>query len=145
MAVMLVALLPGPAAGQDRTIGHAESRRFAGETLTIEGPVVQVSRAAGRSLWLSLGEAHPKSTLVIVIPEEFAQGISDPEMYEGAVVQILGRINRAGAPMPVIPGAPRGNARSTGTPRSPFVVVENMSRLRIIARADTSAAGPRRR
>lgn len=143
--MLLAALLPSAAVAQGSSvISHTEARQFTGETVTVEGPVAKAARGAGGTIWLSLGQPHPKATLVIVVPRELVEAIGDPASWEGKVVQVNGRINRAGAAMPAGPNGERGNS-TAGSPRTPFLLLGDMGRLRVVQRPDTSLTAPRAR
>jgi hypothetical protein len=128
---LLASVAPAWAAAQPVVIDHTKARTYVNEEVTLEGPVARVDRS-GRSLWFSLGRPHPSSTVVIIVPEEFASSYSDPRSYEGATVRVRGRL--ASTDLEGI-GIDRGSGvRLSGPkPRSPFIVLEDPSRMTIVA------------
>lgn len=144
---LLIGLLsPAMAWSQGPVVDHTRVRRFAGEEVTVEGPVARVAPAGGGSLWISLGRPHPSATIVIVVPMEYARGFDTPRSYEGAIIQVTGRIltGEAGGlgidptNTPRLPG---------GNPRTPFIVLQDLGRFKVISRPgqprpDTTASRP---
>lgn len=135
LSVFLLAssLVPSWAVAQPLVIDHTKARMYLNEDVTLEGPVARVDRS-GRSLWFSLGKPHPSSTVVIVVPAEFVSAFPDPRSYEGATIQVRGRLssgNQEGI----------GIDRSTGAtlsgpkPRSPFILLDDPSRLTVVTSA----------
>ena len=127
---LLASLGPSFAAAQPMVIDHTKARMYVNEEVTLEGPVARVDRNGG-ALWFSLGKPHPSSTVVVVITKEFVSAYPDPRVYEGATIRVRGRIssgNQEGI------GIDRsGGARLTGPkPRSPFIVLEDPSRLTVV-------------
>lgn len=142
IAAVLVALVPAVSLAQGRVVNHAEARRYGGDEVTIEGPVVKVESGGGGSLWLSLGEPHPRSTVVIILDQEFARTIEQADTLKGAVIRAYGRVAVAGSSG----GAqPRGNTPGLRgpAPRTPYLVVMDR-RLQVVSRPDTTLTGPNR-
>ncbi len=149
-ALSLIGLLvPGMAWAQGAVVDHSRARRYAGEEVTIEGPVARVAPGGGGSLWFSLGRPHPSASIVIVVLEEFAKGLDAPRSYEGAVIQVNGLIQTSqtmnSAAERSLVQVPPG-----GTPRTPFIVLQDLSRFKVISRSaeqrpDTTAIRPRPR
>lgn len=144
LAVLLVALVPTEGTAQDRVVDHTRVRRYSGEVVTVEGPVARVAPAGGGALWISLGKPHPSATIVIVVPAEFARSFDTPRTYEGAIVHVNGRIFTGE------PGGTTSDATATprlvgGNPRTPFIVLADLSRFRVVTPPDTSAVPPTRR
>lgn len=130
LATLLAALVPGGAWAQGRLVMHTDARRYGGEEVTIQGPVVQVTPGTGGSLWLSLGEPYPKSTIVIVIPGDFARTLHDPSTFEGATIQAFGLLSGVGGSTG---GAQRrGNSSGPRLPRTPYIVIEDLLRLKVL-------------
>lgn len=128
-AVLLCSASPSLLA-QARVVDHTKARMYLGEDVIIEGPVARADRASGGSIWFSLGKAHPSSTVVVVVPKEFASAFPEPRDLEGATVRVSGRLSSAET---AGIGLERTANRSmTGPkPRSPFIVLEDPSRLRV--------------
>jgi hypothetical protein len=127
---MLASLMPLGASAQPIVIDHSKARMYLNEEVTLEGPVARVDRSGG-GLWFSLGKPHPSSTVVIVVVAEFASAFPEPRSYEGATIRVRGRLssgNQEGI------GIDRsGGARLSGPkPRSPFIVLEDPSRLTVV-------------
>ena len=124
--------MPLAVSAQPRIVDHTKARMYINEEVTVEGPVARVDRGGGGALWFSLGKPHPSSTVVIVVPAEFASAFSDPRAYEGKLIRVSGRLSTGEA-------EGIGSDRSGGTrlrgpkPRSPFIVLEDASRLSIVA------------
>lgn len=139
LAVLVMTLVPTAGSAQDRVIDHTRVRRYSGEVVTVEGPVARVTPAGGGMLWISLGKPHPSATIVIVVPAEFARSFDSPRAYEGAIVHVNGRIftGEAGGTTTDATVTPR---LVGGNPRTPFIVLADLSRFRIVTPPDTSAA-----
>lgn len=132
LPLMLVSLVAAET-GAQQVVDHTRVRRYAGEEVTVEGPVARVAPASQGSLWISLGRPHPSATLVIVVAEEFVRSLDQPRSYEGATIQVTGRIHTGeaggiGIDRNVTPQLPGGN------PRTPFIVLQDISRLKVISR-----------
>jgi hypothetical protein len=129
--VLLLSLaVPLAVAAQPRIVDHTKARMFLNEDVTVEGPVARTERSGG-ALWFSLGKPHPSSTVVIVVPEEFVSGFPDPRSYEGATIRVSGRLSTGEAQG--IGTDRSGGARLSGPkPRSPFIVLEDPSRLTVV-------------
>lgn len=125
--LVLALILPLPIAAQARVIDHTKARMFLNEDVIVEGPVARVDRAARGALWFSLGKPHPSSTVVIVVPAEFANAFPDPRSYEGATVRAHGRLTTGEDQ-----GLSGGPALSGPKPRSPFIVLEDASKLIVV-------------
>lgn len=141
LAVLALTLIPVAGSAQDRVVDHTRARRYSGEVVTVEGPIARVAPAGGGMLWISLGKPHPSATIVIVVPAEFGRSFDSPRSYEGAIVQVNGRIftGEAGGTTTdatVTPTLPGGN------PRTPFIVLQDLNRFRIITPPDTTATQP---
>ncbi len=139
-------LIPSIAWSQSQVVDHSRVRRYAGEEITVEGPVARVAPGGGGSVWISLGRPHPSASLVIVVLEEFAKSLETPRYYDGAIIQVTGRIltGEAGGigidrtNTPQLPG---------GNPRTPFIVLQDIGRFRVVSRPgeprpDTTASRP---
>lgn len=117
-----------------QVVDHTKVRRYAGEEIIVRGPIARGDNAGGGTVWFSLGKPHPSATLVIVIPSAMATNFGDPRSYEGAVVEVMGRIltgDMGGTTTdPTIADAIR-----TGEPKTPYIVLKNASRLRVIQEA----------
>lgn len=144
---ILFSLLAVEAAAQ-QLVEHTRVRRFIGEEVTVEGPVARVAPARQGSLWISIGRPHPSASLVIVVPSDFVQSLDQPRSLEGATVRVTGRVYTGEA-------AETGIARGTstpelpgGNPRTPFIVLRDLSRLQVVARPgaapDTTTGVPPR-
>lgn len=144
LAVFVLALVSVASHAQDRVVDHTRVRRFSGEVVTVEGPVARVAPAGGGSLWISLGKPHPSATIVIVVPAEFARTFDTPRTYEGAIVHVNGRIftGEAGGTTTDATVTPR---LAGGNPRTPFIVLQDLSRFRIVTPPDTTGTPPPRR
>ena len=122
-----------------QVVDHTKVRRYAGEEVTVRGPIARGDNAGGGTVWFSLGKPHPSATLVIVIPSGMATNFKDPRSYEGAVVEVMGRIltgDMGGTTTdPTIADAIR-----TGQPKTPYIVLKNASRFRVVQ--DPPAAAP---
>ena len=127
--LLLLALLPGIASAQ--VVDHKQVRKYAGEEVTVRGPIARAQNMGGGTIWLSLGKPHPSATLVIVVPAELVGNFGDPRSYEGAVIEVQGRIltgEMGGIGIdPTIAGALRG-----GAPKTPYIVLKNASRIQIV-------------
>jgi hypothetical protein len=141
---VLLAMVPAVARSQGRVVNHTEVRRYAGEEATVEGLVVKVEPGGSGSLWLSLGDPHPRSTIVIILPEEFARTIETPDSLQGAVIRGYGRIMGAGASSSG--SQARGNTPGLRgrAPRTPYLVVLDR-RFQVVSRPDTTSTRPDRR
>lgn len=147
IALLFIGLLcPVMAWAQAPVVDHSRVRRYAGEEVTVEGPVARVAPGGGGSVWISLGRPHPSATLVIVVLEEYAKGLQTPRYYDGAIIQVTGRIltGESGG----IGIDPTNTPRLTGgNPRTPFIVLQDLNRFRVIsrpgdARSDTTTSRP---
>jgi hypothetical protein len=143
LAMTLATLVPSQAEAQGSVVDHARVRRYAGEVVTVEGPVARVAPGGAGSLWFSLGRPHPSATLVVVVLEEYVKSLDLPRNYEGAVIQVYGLVQtrddtRTAADLSLPP--PPG-----GTPRTPYIVLQDISRLKVISRPDSVPPSPRRR
>jgi len=128
VTVALLALaMPLPLVAQARIVDHTKARMFLNEDVIIEGPVARVDRAARGALWFSLGKPHPSSTVVIIVPTEFANAFPDPRSFEGATIRVHGRLTT---------GEDEGiGPKMTGQkPRTPFIILEDASRLTVVSR-----------
>lgn len=135
-ALLLLLIAPVEAWAQGQVVSHDRIRRYAGEEVTVEGPVARVAPAGSGSLWFSIGNrAHPSSSLVIVVLEEFVKGFDTPRSYEGAVIQVYGLVQTGAASTTAadrsVVASPPG-----GTPRTPYIVLQDMSRFKVISRPD---------
>lgn len=140
LAAMLVSLVPVTGSAQDRVVDHTRARRYSGEVITVEGPVARAAPGGAGTLWISLGKPHPSATVVIVVPSEFVPSLGTPRDLEGAIIQVRGRIFTGEA------GGTTTDATVTpqlqgGNPRSPFIVLQDLSRLRIVTPADSVPPG----
>ncbi|MDZ4675376.1 MAG: hypothetical protein SGI84_13040 [Gemmatimonadota bacterium] len=136
LAAMIITLVPAAGSAQDRIVDHTRARRYSGEEITVEGPVARVAPGGAGSLWISLGKPHPSATLVIVVAAEFVPSLGTPRSYEGAIIQVRGRVftGEAGGTTTdatVTPNLPGGN------PRTAFIVLQDLSRFRIITPPDS--------
>lgn len=129
--LIALVLLPAAAQTQPRIIDHTKARMYTNEDVIIEGPVAQAQRAAGGSVWFSLGKPHPSATVVVVVSADLAKGLDEPRSYEGAIVQVSGRVTtgeREG-----IGNDRSGGPRMTGPkPRTPYIVLEDLSKFRVV-------------
>ena len=133
-AFLLFSSLPIALAAQPRVIDHTKARMYLNEDVVLEGPVARVDRSGGGALWFSLGKPHPSSTVVIVVLSQYASNFPDPRSYEGAVVRVSGRLSTGEAEG--IGTDHSGGARLSGPkPRSPFIVLEDPSRLTVVTPA----------
>lgn len=134
VTALLATLVPAGAWAQGSVVMHTEARRYGGEEVTIQGPVVQVTPGTGGSLWLSLGEPYPKSTIVIVIHGDFARTLDDPSSFEGATIQAFGLVSGVGGSS----GGARARGNTAGPrlqgapPRTPYIVIEDLRRLKVL-------------
>jgi hypothetical protein len=116
---------------QAQVVDHTRVRRYAGEEITVRGPIARATNAGGGVVWFSLGKPHPSATLVIIITSALASNFGDPRGYEGATVEVMGRIltgEMGGVTNdPTIAGAIRG-----GEPKTPYIVLKDASRLRVV-------------
>lgn len=131
--LLLSLVLAGEALAQATVVDHSRVRRYAGEEITVEGPVARVAPGGGGTLWFSLGRPHPSATLVIVVAEEFVKGFDSPRSYEGAVVRVTGRIltgesGGIGIDRTNTPRLPGGN------PRTPFIILQDIGRFQVVSR-----------
>lgn len=133
---VLLSLLAVEASAQQE-IEHTRVRRFIGEEVTVEGPVARVAPGRQGSLWISLGRPHPSATLVIVVPEEFVTTLGQPRELEGATVKVTGRIYSGEAAETGISRATSTPQLAGGNPRTPFILLRDASRLRVVARPDS--------
>src|SRR5262245_17349978 len=128
--LLLCSASPSLLLAQTRVIDHTKARMYLGEEVIVEGPVARVDHANGGALWFSLGKAHPSSTVVIVVPKEFASAFPEPRTLEGATVRVSGKLSSAEtAGIGLERTANR--AMSGPKPRSPFIVIEDPSRLNV--------------
>jgi hypothetical protein len=131
-ACLISLLLPFAVSAQPRTVDHTKARLYLNEEVIVEGPVARVERGGAGALWFSLGKPHPSSTVVIVVPAEFSSSFGDPRSYEGATIRAQGRLSTGEA-------SGIGTDRSGGVrlqgpiPRSPFIVLDNPSRLIVVS------------
>lgn len=137
LVLLGLALAAQPLAAQ--AIDHTRVRRYAGEEITVRGPVARAANAGGGNVWLSLGRPHPNSTLVVIIPAGQAGNFGDVRTFEGTTIEVLGRIltpdmSTGATSDPTTAGAIRG-----GAPRTPYIVLTAASRLRVV---DTTAPPP---
>jgi hypothetical protein len=114
-----------------QVVDHTKVRRYAGEEITVRGPIARADNTGGGAIWFSLGKPHPSATLVIVVGSAMATNFADPRSYEGAVVEVTGRIltgDMGGVTSdPTIAGAIRG-----GAPKTPYLVLLNFSRFKVV-------------
>lgn len=145
--LLLIGLLcPAMAWSQGRVVDHSRVRRYAGEEITVEGPVARVAPGGAGSLWFSIGRPHPSASIVIVVLEELVKGFDIPRSYEGAVIQVyglvqVGQASTSAAERSIVASPPGGN------PRTPYIVLQDMSRFKVISRPgqprlDTTASRP---
>lgn len=130
---VLLSLLAVEVAAQ-QTVDYTRVRRFIGEEVTVEGPVARVAPANQGSLWISIGRPYPSARLVIVVPSDFVQSMDQPRSLEGATVQVTGRVYTGEA---AETGISRGTSTpqlAGGNPRTPFIVLRDLSRLRVVNR-----------
>ena len=124
--------LPLSAAAQGRVIDHTKVRMYMNEEVTVEGPLVRADRGPGGAIWFSLGKPHPSATVVIVVPAEYTANFDTPRAYEGKTVQVIGRVTTGEAEGIGIDRS--GGARTSGpTPRNPYIVLEDPSKLKIVS------------
>lgn len=140
LAAMIITLVPATGSAQDRVIDHTRARRYSGEEITVEGPVARMAPGGAGAMWISLGRPHPSATVVIVVPPEFVPSLGTPRSWEGAIVHVRGRIFTGEA------GGTTRDATVTpqlqgGNPRTPFIVLQDLSRLRIVTPADSVPPG----
>ncbi|HEX9166235.1 MAG TPA: hypothetical protein VF862_10010 [Gemmatimonadales bacterium] len=116
---------------QAQVVDHTRVRRYAGEDITVRGPIARATNAGGGVVWFSLGKPHPSATLVIIITSAMASNFGDPRGYEGATVEVTGRIltgEMGGVTNdPTIAGAIRG-----GEPKTPYIVLKDASRFKVV-------------
>ena len=138
LSIVLLLGLPAALPAQTRVIDHTKARMYLNEDVVIEGPVARVDHANGGALWFSLGKAHPSSTVVIVVLKEFASAYPEPRAWEGATVRVSGRLSSAEA---AGIGLERtaNRAMSGPKPRSPYIVLEDPSRMTITVPAKPKA------
>jgi hypothetical protein len=137
--LLLLILLPGIARAQ--VVDHKQVRKYAGEEVTVRGPIARAQNMGGGTIWLSLGKPHPSATLVVVVPAELVGNFGDPRSYEGAVIEVQGRIltgEMGGIGIdPTIAGAIRG-----GAPKTPYIVLKNASRIQVVVPPPAPSGAP---
>ena len=129
--LLLCAALPVSLAAQGRVVEHTKARLYLHEEVTLEGPVARADRGSGGAIWFSLGKAHPSATVVIVVPPQFAAHFDTPRDYEGKTIQITGRVT-TGESQGIGIDRSGGSRTSGATPRNPYIVLEDPSKLRIV-------------
>lgn len=146
----LLSLLPGVLTAQ-QVVDHSKVRRYAGEIVTVRGPIARATVEPGGVVWFSIGKPHPSSSLVVVVNAEEASGFGDPRKYEGAMVEVQGRILTGAAEGigidPTVGGASGGAPTSISgrtqaggagvalrgrAPKSPFIVLQNPGLFRVV-------------
>ena len=131
LSAPLIVALATPLAAQPRVVEHTKVRMYLNEEVTIEGPIVRADRGSGGAIWFSLGKPHPSATVVIVVPALYAAHFDTPRDYEGKTVQITGRVSTGESQGIGIDRS--GGARTSGaSPRTPFIVLEDPSKLKIV-------------
>jgi len=129
--LIALVLWPAVAPAQARIIDHTKARMYTNEDVILEGPVARGQRAAGGAVWFSLGKPHPSATVVVVVSADLATGLDDPRNYEGAIVQISGRVTTGEAQGIGIDRS--GGPRLSGPkPRNPYIVLEDLSKFRVV-------------
>lgn len=134
-ALLLTLSVPVPLAAQVavKVIDHTKARLYINEDIIVEGPLVRADRAGGGAIWFSLGKPHPSATLVIVVPAAFATNFDPPRDWEGKTVQVSGRVTTGEAEGIGVGGSSGRSRMTTATPRNPFIILEDPSKLRIVS------------
>ena len=128
-----------------QVVDHTRVRRYAGEEVTIRGPIARGVPMGGGVVWFSLGKPHPSASLVVVVLADMAGNFEDPRTYEGATVEVMGRIMTGEdggiGTDPTIKRLLRGNE-----PKTPYIVLTSAARFKIVERppapVDPPAAAP---
>ena len=130
LSALLLCSFPALLPAQARIVDHTKARMYLNEEVTLEGPVARVDHSSGGALWFSLGKPHPSSTVVIVVPKEFASAFPEPRNWEGATIRVNGKLSSAET---AGIGMERTANRSMSgpQPRSPFIVLADPSRMTI--------------
>ncbi len=127
-------LCAGTAQAQSRVVDHTKVRMYVNEEVTVEGPVARADRGAGGSVWFSIGKAHPNASLVVVVTSEYAKSLDDPRTYEGATIQVTGRVT-TGEQQGIGMDRSSGPRLSGQKPRNPYIVLEGLTRFRVVTPA----------
>lgn len=124
-----------------QVVDHTKVRRYAGEEITVRGPVAQATPMGGGVVWFSLGKPHPSATLVVVMGADMAGNFGDPRTYEGAVIEVTGRIMTGEdggiGTDPTIRRMLRGKE-----PKTPYIYLTSAARFTVVEPAPTPAAPP---
>jgi DNA/RNA endonuclease YhcR with UshA esterase domain len=91
VVVILGLLTVTPALGQ--TIAPADSPRYVGKSVTVEGTVNEVHHAAsGKVTFIDMGGRYPNNTFAGVIFSDDASKFSDIDSLDGKTIDITGTI-----------------------------------------------------
>lgn len=124
-----------------QVVDHTKVRRFAGEEITVRGPIARGAPVGGGVVWFSLGKPHPSASLVVVVPADMAGNFEDPRTYEGATVEVMGRIMTGEdggiGTDPTIKRMLRGNE-----PKTPYIFLTSAARFKVVERPPAPAQPP---
>lgn len=124
-----------------QVVDHSRVRRYAGEEVTVRGLIARGAPVGGGVVWFSIGKPHPSASLVVVVPADMAGNFEDPRTYEGAVVEVMGRImtGEAGGigTDPTIRRMLRGNE-----PKTPYIFLTSAARLKVVERPPAPVEPP---
>ena len=140
-AFIALVLWPTAANAQPRIIDHTKARMYLNEDVIIEGPVARAARAGGGAVWFSLGKPHPSATLVVIVSADLARSLDELRTYEGTVVQVSGRVT-TGEKQGIGMDRSGGPRVSGPKPRNPFIVVEDLSKFRVVTPAQPKPEKP---
>src|ERR1700688_930330 len=86
-------LAPAPTAARAETIAPSETRQHVGQSVTVEGVVVEVNTTDRSGLtFLDMGGRYPNNVFTAVILKEDASKFPDVKTLEGKAIDVTGTI-----------------------------------------------------
>lgn len=91
-AALGVAALATPALAETQTIAPADAKAHVGQTVTIEGPVGNVSTARSGMTFIDIGGRYPDNAFAAVIFSDDSGKFADVKALNGKVVDVTGAV-----------------------------------------------------